>query len=236
MRCSQGVEDLHSTGSRNNSKRRMRVIRHRAQKRYRKKQIPAEAVEEIKEAVKETVVEFPALPSTKTISSDEIEIPTAADYKRALVTPYISPAVMMPYVPVSITEKNKQMKGSVRYTNLLPTFTIRTSPKTKRNIALQITKPKPVVQVQVTPTVRLARPMVDLCRDRRRRITSIKRNTVKTGNVPVTRKDIARDLSALNVKNTSTAKQRMNKMVLEPIWKRFELSWDCHQQVVCVAA
>ncbi|KAJ3215735.1 splicing factor [Dinochytrium kinnereticum] len=67
------------------------------------------------------------------------------------------------------------------------------------------------------PQPRLSRPIIDICRDRRRRITGVKRSmpTEKS------RKEIAK---ALNTPQSITSEAQG---ILSPLWARFDLIWNC---------
>jgi hypothetical protein len=73
-----------------------------------------------------------------------------------------------------------------------------------------------------SPKLRNSLPLVDICRDRRRRISSIKKNSTEN----ISRNDIAYALKP-NYSVQKTAKQSFM-----PTWAKFSLSWNDESSIV----
>jgi len=66
------------------------------------------------------------------------------------------------------------------------------------------------------PKLRNSLPLVDICRDRRRRISSIKKNSAEN----ISRNDIAYAL-----KSNYSVQKTASKHSFMPTWAKFSLSW-----------
>jgi len=77
-------------------------------------------------------------------------------------------------------------------------------------------------KVMGIPKLRNSLPLVDLCRDRRRRISSIKRNSTEN----ISRNDIAYALKP----NYSV--QKTVKQSFKPTWAKFSLSWNDESSIL----
>ncbi|TPX67210.1 hypothetical protein SpCBS45565_g03911 [Spizellomyces sp. 'palustris'] len=204
------VEDLHRDGS--HKRRRNRLVRHRAQKRYRKTSttLPRSSPPAAEDSMA-SLMDFPSLPSIKSLDNTILSSMVISEaYKHALVSVPLASSV--PYVPIC-----RSMNRTHHYkpASIIRRRIVAQPPKCKSNMS--------TFSKLNLASLRLARPIVDLCRDRRRRVTSIKRGTP----VVASRKDIAKDLSAMN-KGAANA----NLLHFEPVWARFSLPWN--QQ--CIAS
>ncbi|TPX59675.1 hypothetical protein PhCBS80983_g02282 [Powellomyces hirtus] len=199
----KSVEDLRRDGSQ--TKRRNRLVRHRAQKRSRKANavfVPAP------QPTAEQTVEFPSLPRASQIATiPEVHTPS---YKQALEAVRIIESV--PYIHVAQRVK-KISHAQRRPITSAARYRVSFFPVTaKHNIAVSAAPRSSGVS-------NITRPLVDLCRDRRRRVTGIKR----TSTVPTSRKYIAQHLS-----NSYQNGGHKTHLMLVPTWAKFSLHWDCH--------
>ncbi|KAJ3045321.1 hypothetical protein HK097_001225 [Rhizophlyctis rosea] len=204
----KSVEDLHRGVCEKN--RRTRRIRHRAQKRYRTvKTTSAKHIVEDAENSLSAIVDFPALPVISKSTKSPVPIVTpATTYSRVAVTPVRK--TFPTYVPIIPVQPKKAAHTSVG---------MRENRRARVSRVSRPVKLAPPAQPKTEKlAVRHVRPVVDLCRDRRRRITSIKRCASK----PPSRKDIARSLNAKYLPCIAANDGNM----LMPSWVRFSLSWE----------
>lgn len=77
-------------------------------------------------------------------------------------------------------------------------------------------------RMNVTPKLRNSLPLVDICRDRRRRISSIKKNSTEN----ISRNDIAYALKP------HYSVQKTAKQSFMPTWAKFSLSWNDESSIL----
>ncbi|KAJ3121557.1 hypothetical protein HK098_003589 [Nowakowskiella sp. JEL0407] len=184
-----GVEDLRRNGT---TKSRKRTNRHRAQKRnrtYKKSNIIGE--------------EFPPLSTIVKDSIISLDIPT---YKEILSIP--KPAAIMPV--------QSQISSEVR------TTTAEVKPLKSKSPKSQIRKASPKTRrtVPVSPKsldVRTSLPIVDVHRDRRRRLSSIKKHMTASPET-VSKPQLTKEVSIA---------KKSKLFDLTPTWLRFGFVWDC---------
>ncbi|KAI8851049.1 hypothetical protein BC829DRAFT_387842 [Chytridium lagenaria] len=164
--------------------------------------------------IKPVVETFPVLTNVAPIQANPIG--RHSTYKAALLSQ--PPAVLQP--------KQQFQKSSRFLMNRLESFKfmpiIRHIEAPKKSLQRRLfsainsyTTSKPAVAL---PQPRLSRPIVDICRDRRRRITGVKRSMT----VDVSRKEIAKALST-----SQTMSREESRGGFSPLWARFALIWSC---------
>ncbi|KAJ3189902.1 hypothetical protein HDU85_000188 [Gaertneriomyces sp. JEL0708] len=210
------VEDLHLKSGRG---RRCRVVRHRAKKRARGNAKKAADVP-IESNTAADVNDFPELNALHTVQR-MMENPFHSEsYKEALLS---VPPVAIPHIPVR-QPCEKQLGSVARAFKRLSVYPTAQRKVHMKSVPVMV---KPQVDTGSSFVTRLtARPVIDLCRDRRRRITSIKRHITALAS----RKEIARNLNAIRVQRKSgTANTATRKVSLQPLWARFDLSWNSQE-------
>jgi len=174
---------------------RIRRIRHRAQKRSRKNKSIS------KKLVVETIEQVPI----KTVEEKPVEVVEQIPIENDIISPVekeISKVeIVVPPIPKIV------MNNEIHFENVNPS-------KTK---TIKIEKMNEI------PRVRNSLPLVDICRDRRRRISSIKKNSTEN----ISRNDIAYAL-----KPHYSAQKAALKQSFMPTWAKFSLSWNDERNIL----
>ncbi|TPX36747.1 hypothetical protein SmJEL517_g01143 [Synchytrium microbalum] len=164
-------------------KRAKRTIRHRAQKRYRPQKPNSDDFPPLNDSTNELVESIESIVTTTL----PLETPSYAD---VLMTPVILVEQPTPHPPPTVVTMSHVARAI--------------KPRQKHS---------PVPIIPAIPNKRNVIPILDLRRDRRRRVACVKRTSV----TPATRRDLAKSLAKkyTGVKNECLA----------PLWARYAMAW-----------
>ncbi|KAJ3085644.1 hypothetical protein HK102_013972, partial [Quaeritorhiza haematococci] len=200
--CVEVSEDTRRKGP------RVRVKRHRAKKRSRPTR---SATDNDLSGTDESLLpieEYPALVSA--VNAMPVVLSQQQTYTAVLLTP--APVFVAPPTPVVCNSK-PQLVHPVA--NLPAATHIRLVVGDRQTASVQAVPE--FTSSSTTETKRPSRPIVDICRDRRRRITGIRRRLPS-----LTRRAVAK---RLNVNYSSPSRTSLKRVSFTPLWAQFSLQW-----------